>query len=130
MTPGFLGFEDLTALTEAVTGIEMPPEKLWQVGERLTNIERLILLREGITSQDDWLPRKSFEEPILRGPFKGMTMDPDKLRMQILEYYKEHGWDENGIPRAETIGQLNMRLERLDLPNLKNDTASKNAFSI
>ena len=123
MTPGFLGFEELTALTEAVTGIEMSPEKLWQVGERLTNIERLILLREGITSQDDGLPRKSFEEPILRGPFKGMTMDPDKLRIQILGYYNEHGWDENGIPKAETISQLNMSLERLDLPNLKNDIA-------
>jgi aldehyde:ferredoxin oxidoreductase len=116
MTPGFLGFEELTALTEAVTGIEMSPEKLWQVGERLTNIERLILLREGITSQDDGLPRKSFEEPILRGPFKGMTMDPDKLRIQILGYYNEHGWDENGIRRAETISQLNMGLERLHLP--------------
>jgi aldehyde:ferredoxin oxidoreductase len=123
MTPGFLGFEELAALTEAVLGIEMSPEKLWQVGERLTNIERLILLREGVTSQDDWLPRKSFEEPILRGPFKGKTMDPDKLRMQILQYYKEHDWDENGVPRTETMDRLHMSLETFDPPNLKNVAA-------
>lgn len=110
MTPGFLGFEELAALTEAATGIAMSSETLWQVGERLTNVERLILIREGVTAQDDWLPGKCFEEPILRGPFKGKTMDPVKFREQIQAYYREHGWDEKGVPTPETIDRLNLGL--------------------
>jgi len=111
MTPGFLGFSEMAELVEAATGNPMSVERLWQVGERLTNVERLILLREGVRSQDDWLPRKSFEEPIFRGPNKGMTMDPVRFKKLIMEYYKEHGWDEYGFPTKDTLDRLSLTSE-------------------
>jgi aldehyde:ferredoxin oxidoreductase len=44
------------------------------------------------------------------GPAKGKTLAPH-LKELILGYYKEMGWDENGIPTKETLRKLDLEEE-------------------
>lgn len=58
---------------------------------------RLSIMRTAMT-----LPGRNYQDNC---PDLGEDMDPIKFREQILEYYKEHGWDENGIQsRRRSIG--------------------------
>ena len=91
----------------AATGIEAfsSPEEILRIGERTNNLVRLFNLREGLTKAEDTLPRRFLEEPLQEGPCRGRVVD---LETMLDEYYLVRGWDEEGIPRPET-------LERLDL---------------
>ena len=40
-----------------------------------------------------------------------MTIDRQKFTKMIDEYYEHHGWDENGVPRPETLKKLGIDKE-------------------
>jgi len=42
---------------------------------------------------------------------RGRVIDRDKFRQMIDEYYELHGWDENGVPRPETLRKLGIDRE-------------------
>jgi aldehyde:ferredoxin oxidoreductase len=76
-----------------------------KVGERVWNLERLYNLREGFTSADDTLPDRLLNEPIAEGPSAGFV---NKLPPMLEEYYQFRGWDENGVPKAEKLAELDL----------------------
>ena len=39
---------------------------------------------------------------------RGKSLDREKFRQMIDEYYELHGWDENGVPRPETLEKLGL----------------------
>jgi len=80
-------------------------EKLAEVGERIYNMERLFNNAAGFTAKDDDLPPRLKTEPAKTGPAKGLVNGIDKMRP---EYYKERGWDEQGVPTRETLGRLGL----------------------
>ncbi len=90
----------------AITGYDFAPH-LMTIGERIINLERMILHREGITRADDSLPVR-MQEPVPTGPAAGHAISTAMLDSMLDEYYEERGWDRQGVPRSETI-------ERLDL---------------
>jgi len=110
-------FEDWSKVLYYNTGIEMTPKEIWDVAERCYNIERLFNLREGLTRNDlkkgDTLNHRYFDEPCRRGApdVIGLTIDRKKFKKMIDEYYVHHGWDENGIPTAETLKRLGLDQE-------------------
>ncbi len=101
-------FEEWSRLLYYNTGLEMSPRDIWTVAERAYNIERLFNIREGLTRKDDWLVDRYFDEPTRLGipGVQGKTINREKFRQMLDDYYDYHGWDENGVPTPETLKRL------------------------
>jgi len=89
----------------AATGADYTIEDLVMAAERITNAERLFLVKAGFDRKDDSLPKRITEEPLPEGPAKGQTCD---LQTMLDDYYEVQGWDKNGIPTAETLTKLGL----------------------
>lgn len=108
----------------AVTGIA--GEELEHYAQRIANLQRAILVREGRTVPDDDFPLEfNFTEPLKKnargekimvpGPgdevvdATGKTLDRGKFKKMLKEYYNLRGWDqETGIPKPETLVSLGL----------------------
>ena len=110
--PPIFYFKDLAEAFTACTGMKTTEKSLRRTGERIANLQRANNTREGLSRQDDTLPRRFLEEPSPDGPCKGQTV---KLKPMLDEYYKTRGWDvETGlIPRK--------KLEELGLNDVADD---------
>jgi aldehyde:ferredoxin oxidoreductase len=132
-TPDRVGDSDLERrIFSAVTGIETDETGLNRFGERIFNLQRGILLREGRhPKQDDVLEEFNFTDPVetvFMNPDvmvpgsgeevisrKGQTLDRKVFEEMRTEFYELRGWDaESGLQKAET-------LERLDMSDLVQD---------
>jgi aldehyde:ferredoxin oxidoreductase len=100
---------EYSTLLKAVTGLELSPPELNEIGERIVNMEGVFNVKEGIQRKDDTLPFKVMWEVIPQGPHKGEKIDQKKLEELLTNYYQVRGWDENGIPRQETIERLRIK---------------------
>jgi aldehyde:ferredoxin oxidoreductase len=110
MEPG-LGIvinDEYGRLLKAVTGWAPTTTELLQIAERIVNLERLFNVREGIGRNDDTLPYKVMYEEIPQGPQKGQRTPPEKLQELLNTYYQLRGWDDNGVPRTETLERLGL----------------------
>lgn len=103
-----IGYLDICQLLQKALGFDMTDQYLYALGERIYTTERMFLNREGISRKDDYLPDPYYNQPIPDGPTKGEYIDREKFEMLLDEYYKLHGWDDNGIPTAETVNRLNL----------------------
>ncbi len=97
-----LGAEDYAVLLSAVIGRELNSEEIMKIGERIYNLERLIMNMYGFDGKDDVLPKRLLSEPMPEGPAKGEVVDLNRLKE---EYYKLRGW-ENGVPTKEKLKEL------------------------
>ncbi|MFC1802363.1 aldehyde ferredoxin oxidoreductase family protein [Thermoproteota archaeon] len=98
---------------KVTTGILMTAEEIQQVGERITNIERIFGIREGITRKDDTLPRRFIETPLTEGDSAGTVLD---LELMLDEYYSSRGWNSTlGHPTPETLRRLSLGFAISDL---------------
>ncbi len=79
-----------------VTGIELDIN-LNSIGERVYNLERMILNREGVNRKDDILPERIMREPIPDGPAKGHVLSPEIFNTMLDEYYTARRWTMDGI---------------------------------
>jgi len=61
-----------------------------------------------MTRKDDWLPDRYFDEPTKLGlpVARGKSIDREKFKSMIAEYYRLHEWDENGVPTAALLERL------------------------
>ncbi|MBN1180051.1 MAG: aldehyde ferredoxin oxidoreductase family protein [Anaerolineae bacterium] len=101
-----LYWPDIAAAVEALTGMEMPVERLKRIGERIVNLQRCYNARHGITRADDRLPRRFLEEPSPSGNARGETIDVEPM---LEEYYRLRGWDqEKGWPSREKLNELDL----------------------
>jgi len=99
------GLETFVPCTAAATGIPYTVDDFVKIGERTWNLERMWNLKAGLTKADDTLPKRLLEEPHSAGPSAGVTV---KLDMMLPIYYKERGWDENGVPSTEKLAELGL----------------------
>ena len=88
-----------------ITGWEVDSDELLTTGERITNLERMIINKMGITGKDDTLPKRLLEEQMPEGPSAGQTVD---LATMKEEYYKLRGWVD-GIPSEEKVIELGLK---------------------
>jgi len=105
-SPHALGYRQYSKLIELSTGLKISPKKLMEIGERIYTLERMMLIRDGITRKDDTLPKRYFNEPISEGPAKGEYISHQAFDRMLDRYYTLHGWDKNGIPLKETLKRL------------------------
>jgi len=89
----------------AITGWQYSDDEATVVADRIYTLEKLFNLREGFTREDDSLPWRSIHEPMPDGPSKGNTVP---LESMLNDYYRERGWDKNGIPTQKTLKALGL----------------------
>ncbi|MGB9698435.1 MAG: aldehyde ferredoxin oxidoreductase C-terminal domain-containing protein [Thermodesulfobacteriota bacterium] len=89
----------------AATGAEYSMEELLKSGERIFNAERIFLVKAGFRKQDDSLPARLTKEPLPQGPTRGKVVHLDEM---LAEYYKERGWDEEGVPTLTKLRELGL----------------------
>ena len=120
--PDPVGDPDLEAkIFTAITGVD--GEEIDRYAERIVNVQRMIMIREGRKLPDDDFPLEfQFTEPLkatrpllVPGPgdepvnAAGKVLDRDKFTDLLREYYYLRGWDKNtGIPLPETLSALGM----------------------
>ncbi len=105
---GAMSLDQYRAMLNYATGMNLSDQDLLIEGERIYNIERLFNTKAGFTRADDNLPDRLTKEGAPSGPGVGVTVN---LEPMLDDYYALRGWDNNGIPKRET-------LERLKLPVL------------
>ncbi|MBM4329156.1 MAG: aldehyde:ferredoxin oxidoreductase, partial [Deltaproteobacteria bacterium] len=66
-----------------------------KIAGKIANDTRTFNLREGLTAQDDMLPRRFFTDPL---PETGKIISEDQMRQMLSDYYRARGWDEQGRP--------------------------------
>ena len=103
-----LSWDETAELLHAATGWDITGEEVQRIGERVVNLERLFIAREGITRRDDTLPKRFLEEPMPEGsgPSTGSVLE---LEPMLDEYYRARGWDvETGLPTREKLKELGL----------------------
>jgi len=98
----------LFSLYSLATGIEADESYMRTAAERVYNVERAFGVRMGMGRKDDVLVGKWATEPVPNGPYKGEKIDPAKWQVMLDEYYRVRGWDENGVPTPEKLGELGL----------------------
>ena len=110
----------------AITGNEVDEEEMYRFGERVFNLQRAILVREGHRGrQDDGLPEPFFTIPIKTAHInteclvpgkdgavlsrKGTVVDRDKFEEMKTEYYGIRGWDPaTGLQKKGALEELGL----------------------
>jgi aldehyde:ferredoxin oxidoreductase len=100
-----LGPQSMLELYRAVTGRPLEEEEAYLIGERITNLERLFNVREGLGHTDDTLPKRLLAEPMPTGPSTGSTVPLDTM---LEEYYALMDWDIGGVPTQDRLLQLGL----------------------
>ncbi len=113
-------------IVSAVTGKELDEDGLYHLGERVFNLQRAILVREGYKSrEDDTLAEPVFTVPLptdRRDPDclvpgkdgevitrKGAVIDREKFEALKDEYYALRGWDTaSGRQTTATLNRLGL----------------------
>jgi aldehyde:ferredoxin oxidoreductase len=93
----FYPWEELAALMQMATGMDLSKEDLTAMASRVTNLTRRFNLQEGLTRADDSLPKRLFTEKLPDG--NGITQEA--FTQLVDDYYRLRGWDENGIPAPQ-----------------------------
>lgn len=99
-----LGADNYANFLNAGTGTIHTVDSLLEVGERIYNLERLFNQKAGMKSEDDTLPKRLTDVPIVDGPSKGQK---NQLNKMLPEYYAARGWV-NAFPTQETIVRLGL----------------------
>ena len=102
---GYADIEAEARLFSLATGEETTWVELDNIGSRIYNLERAIMVREGRTRSLDEEATAYFFKPDPRGE----TLDPDKFRALFTEFYEMRGWDtETGWPTRSTLEEADL----------------------
>jgi aldehyde:ferredoxin oxidoreductase len=119
-------------IVSAITGRDLDEAGLMTIGERIANLQRAVMLRQGRPGREGDRILDYYHEEPLNGAFfseealapgpggeiitrKGAVIERDKFEQLKDEYYRRRGWDvPTGLPT--TAG-----LERLDLADIARD---------
>ncbi len=108
--------ERMTTLFQALTGINHNGELLLKAGERITNLQKILNVREGFTKKDDKLPDRIYSEPLGTKPkinlmdyYRTKKLSKEDVEKLIEDYYVDRGWDPStGIPTREKLEDLDL----------------------
>ncbi|MDK2879003.1 MAG: aldehyde:ferredoxin oxidoreductase [Thermoanaerobacteraceae bacterium] len=95
----------MAEIVAAATGLNLKTEDFVKIGERVWNLEKMFNLQAGFSKKDDTLPPRILQEPLKFGPHKGQVHHLDKM---LPEYYKNRGWDKDGIPTRQKAEELQL----------------------
>ena len=97
----------LARLLKLCTGIQAfgSSGTLFKIGERASNLKRLISCKLGCSREDDYLP-KIVSTALKTGGSAGIAVD---LEENLKVYYEKRGWEwDTGFPSPEKLKELNI----------------------
>lgn len=97
--------ETFVPITAAATGVPYTLADFEKIGERTWNLERLWNHRAGLTKADDALPERLLKQAHKSGPSAGVVVHLDEM---LPVYYRQRGWDEEGVPTREKLVELGL----------------------
>jgi aldehyde:ferredoxin oxidoreductase len=86
----------LSTIVEVTTGLKLDESGLRKISSTIQNETRRFNLREGITSKDDTLPKRFFDEPLGKDR---KVIRREELQTMLQDYYSLRGWSSEGVPR-------------------------------
>jgi len=95
-------------LLNTVTGWDTDAAELNRTARRIVMAKRLFNLREGWTREEDWLPERFLSEPVTLRSGRTATLTAERLESMIGAYYRARGLEATGLPRPETLEELNL----------------------
>ncbi len=105
---GLAGPDLVAELINKALGWGWDATTVYQTGERVFNLKRLINGRFGITAADDRLPYRLEHEPRPSGGAAGVLPD---MSLIMAEYYEARGWDpKSGMPSPEKQAELGLKV--------------------
>ena len=99
-----MGAPEYTDLLNAATGTNWTVDQVLEIGDRIYNIERMFNKAAGMKPEDDRLPKRLLQDPVVNGPSKGML---SQLPITLPQYYEARGWV-NAFPTDETLKKLGL----------------------
>ncbi|MFW5988544.1 MAG: aldehyde ferredoxin oxidoreductase C-terminal domain-containing protein, partial [bacterium] len=95
-------------LLKALTGIDFSAKGIKKSAEKIMNLERAYIVREGIRREDDVLPERFLNEALPEecGESAGSVVE---LEPMLDEYYNSRDWNiATGIPKKEKLKELGL----------------------
>ncbi|MFO7958895.1 MAG: aldehyde ferredoxin oxidoreductase family protein [Candidatus Brocadiia bacterium] len=103
-----ISFKEAAKLLSYLTEIDFKEKEVKKATERIMNVERAYIVREGIRREDDTLPDRFLNEPLPEecGESAGSVVEIEPM---LNEYYEARNWDiETGIPNIEKLEDLGL----------------------
>ncbi len=91
-------WDRLGEIIKAGAGLDLDTDGMRKIASRIADDARRFNLREGLTVDDDRLPRRFHREAL---PETGKIITEEDMNILLTEYYRARGWDEQGRPPAE-----------------------------
>jgi len=90
-------WDRLSRIVEMTIGLKADKAALQKIASEISTLTRCFNIREGLTSEDDSLP-KCFYKEILK---TGHVVKEADLAAMLKDYYTLRGWNENGVPEVK-----------------------------
>jgi aldehyde:ferredoxin oxidoreductase len=87
-------WEELVKTIRLTTGMDVSRTGLRKIAASIATQTKIFNLREGVSAEDDRLPRRLHEEALP----SGHCLTPDEMETLLRDYYRLRGWDEKGKP--------------------------------
>lgn len=96
----------LADMLSAATGTKMTVQDMMLAGERISMLERVINVREGLRASDDVIPSRLIEESVPDGPTAGHVVDWELMKA---EFYEAGELDPvTSLPTREKLAKMSM----------------------
>jgi aldehyde:ferredoxin oxidoreductase len=106
-----MGWYPYLEVMKAITGWEVDVDELLETGHRIQTLRQMFNAREGALSHD--IPQRIIGSPPLeKGPTKGNSLNLEPIAQ---DYYEALGYEKNGVPKQETLKQLDLEFAIADL---------------
>jgi aldehyde:ferredoxin oxidoreductase len=103
------GPQEMADLMRAATGWDVTVEEIQAIGRRRLNLMRAYNAREGLTRDDDTLPKKLFKKALEGGRSDGIILENEELQAGLELYYEQAGWDATtGAPTRATLEDVGL----------------------
>jgi aldehyde:ferredoxin oxidoreductase len=95
-------------MASGVTGMDFSVARLEEIANRIATLERMFNLEAGARIEDDALPERFSQVPIVvAGEEKVVSLDSqDRMRR---DYYRVRDWDEKGHPGEAVLKTLRIK---------------------
>ena len=103
------GPQEMADLMTATTGWPITVEEVQEIGRRRLNLMRAYNAREGLSRDDDTLPKKLLTKPLAGGRSDGIVIDQAELQAGLDLYHEQAGWDATtGTPTRATLEDVGL----------------------
>jgi aldehyde:ferredoxin oxidoreductase len=103
------GPQEMADLMTATTGWAITVEEIQEIGRRRLNLMRAFNAREGLTRDDDTLPKKLFNKALAGGRSDGILIESEELQTGLDLYHEQAGWDAGtGTPTRATLEDVGL----------------------